>query len=126
MGFLPQEDQEHLYAKGVVFEEAEEGGEKGVILKGRALPAGRFDVEWADILILLPSGYPDVAPDMFYLLPWVKLVPANKYPNKADQPHNFNGQTWQRWSRHNNEWRPGVDTIRTVIKRIEDALVKAA
>ena len=126
MGFLPQEDREYLDSKGILFEEAVEGGVKAIILKGRALPEGRYDQGQADILIELPPGYPDVAPDMFHLLPWVKLVPNNKYPNCADQPYNFNGQRWQRWSRHNAEWRPGIDTIRTVIKRIENALEKAA
>ena len=78
------------------------------------------------MLILLPKGYPDVAPDMFYLTPWVKLIPSNTYPNKADRALNFAGQNWQRWSRHNKEWRPGVDGIWTMLKRVEDALEKAA
>lgn len=126
MSFLPPADIEYLKSKGIRFEEKDEGGKKGIILKGRPLPAGRYDASKADILILLPPGYPDVAPDMFYLMPWVKLVPANKYPNKADQPLQFAGQKWQRWSRHNKEWRPGVDGIWTMIKRVDDALERAA
>lgn len=125
MGFLPEEDQEYLVSKGVVYEEVEENGVKGLILREYTLPDDRYDAKQVDILIQLPSGYPDVAPDMFYLLPWVRLASNNEYPSRADQPCSFNGQTWQRWSRHNNEWRPGVDTIRTVIKRIENALEKA-
>jgi hypothetical protein len=35
------------------------------------------------------------------------------------------GHNWQRWSRHNNSWRPGVDGLHTMIKRIEHALAKA-
>jgi hypothetical protein len=126
MGFLPPVDQEYLNSKGIKIEEKDVGGKKGVVLKGRPLPTGRFDAKEADILILLPPGYPDVAPDMFYLLPWVKLVPANKFPNKADQPLEFGGEKWQRWSRHNKDWRPGVDGIWTMIKRVDDALEKAA
>lgn len=126
MSFLPSADREYLTSKGFEFEEAIDGGQKAVILKARPLPKGRFDVSVADILILLPSGYPDCPPDMFYLMPWVRLVNGNRYPNAADQPLSFRGQSWQRWSRHNNEWRPGVDGIWTMIKRIETALEVAA
>ncbi|MYA59389.1 MAG: hypothetical protein F4X40_02370 [Chloroflexi bacterium] len=122
MSFLPQRDREYLEGKGIVFEEHEDGGQKGVILKARPLPDGRFDATAVDILILLPSGYPDAAPDMFYLLPWVKLANGNRYPRQADQPLDFNGQRWQRWSRHSNDWRPGADGIWTMLKRIEHAI----
>jgi hypothetical protein len=126
MSFLPAADLEYLNSKEIAFQEVEEPGKKAIILKDRPLPHGRFDTAKANVLILLPKGYPDVAPDMFYLLPWVKLVPSNSYPNKADRPLQFAGQTWQRWSRHNKEWRPGIDGIWTMIKRVEDALEKAA
>jgi hypothetical protein len=126
MSFLPEPDRHYLASKAIVFEEVEDGGRKAIILKGYVLPNGRFDAAAADILILLPPGYPDVAPDMFYLQPWVKLVPTNKYPNAADQALKFDGKSWQRWSRHNNDWRPGVDGIWTMIKRIDHALEIAA
>ena len=126
MSFLPPEDREYLQEKGILFEEHEEGGQKAVILKARCLPAGRFDVPTADVLILLPPGYPDAAPNMFYLLPWVKIANRDQYPRKADQPHNFNGQRWQRWSRHSKDWRLGADGIWTMLKRIENALEVAA
>ena len=126
MTFLPPADREYLGVKSIPFEEREDGGVKAVILKGRMLPSGRFDAAAADILIQLPPGYPDVAPDMFYLLPWVRLVPGGSYPRCADVPLAFASNTWQRWSRHNSEWRPGVDGIWTMIKRVEEALEKAA
>ena len=44
MGFLPDDDREYLTGKGVPFEEVEDGGKKGVILKARPLPEGRFDL----------------------------------------------------------------------------------
>ena len=122
---LPQEDREYLEAHGIMFEEHVEGGSRGIILKARDLPAGRFDTVSADILILLPGSYPDCAPDMFYLTPWVRLA-AGGYPRAADQPHQFLGQRWQWWSRHNTAWRPGVDGIWTMLRRIERALEIAA
>lgn len=126
MSILPPKDVEYLRDKGIAFLEHEEGGHKSVILKARPLPGERFDAPTADILILLPSGYPDAAPDMFYMLPWVKLADSNTYPRAADQPLHFNGQSWQRWSRHCNDWRPGADGIWTMLKRIEHALQVAA
>jgi hypothetical protein len=68
---------------------------------------------------------PDVAPDMFFCDPWLTLVSADRYPTCADQPHAFMGRNWQRWSRHNTSWRPGVDGLHTMIKRIEHALAEA-
>ena len=126
MTFLPEKDREYLESKGIVFEEHEQGSQKGVILKGFSLPHGRFDADAADILILLPPGYPDAAPDMFYTLPWLKLAGRGCYARRADQPFSFKGESWQRWSRHNSEWRPGADGIWTMIMRVEHALELAA
>jgi hypothetical protein len=126
MGFLPSDDVAHLQSKGIVYKEVEQAGQKGVVLVAYSHPAARFDVNNADILILLPPGYPDVGPDMFHLLPWVRLVAGNRYPNRADQPFQFCGQNWQRWSRHNPDWRPGIDGIWTMLKRIDTALRVAA
>lgn len=126
MSFLPPSDIEYLNSKGFAFEEINDAGRKGIILKARPLPRDRFDSVTADILILLPPSYPDCPPDMFYLLPWVRLVDGNRFPNAADQPLDYAGKNWQRWSRHCDEWRPGIDGIWTMIKRIETALEIAA
>lgn len=125
MSFLPPEDRAYLAEKGIAYEEREENGQKAVILRTWHLPDGHYDIGNADILIILPSNYPDAAPDMFYLLPWAKLA-RGSYPRAADVPHTFAGQTWQRWSRHESAWRRGVDGIWTMIKRIEHALKIAA
>lgn len=124
--FLPARDREYLAEKGITYEEVVDGGQRGVILRQYPLPAGLFDTAEADLLILIPTGYPDVPPDMFYMLPWVKLSGNNALPRCADQPHPFAGQTWQRWSRHNSEWRPGVDGIWSMLKRVDHALEVAA
>ncbi|MDR4483183.1 MAG: E2/UBC family protein [Nitrospirales bacterium] len=125
MSFLPPKDLEYLTNKKIVFEEHDGGGQKALILKDKLLPEERYDASKVDVLIQLPSGYPDVPPDMFYLLPWVKLKQGNRYPGKADQPHDFLGQKWQRWSRHCPEWRPGVDGIWTMLKRVDHAISEA-
>ena len=126
MSFLPSKDREYLKSHKINFEEVEERNQKGLILKQYRLPSRRYDLETTDILILLPSGYPDIAPDMFFLLPWVKLARSQKYPQRADIPYQFKGQNWQRWSRHNRQWRRGVDGIWTMLKRVNNALEVAA
>jgi Prokaryotic E2 family E/Multiubiquitin len=120
--FLPAQDRQYLVGGGLQFEEVVDGPSNGLIIRGFLLPSGRYDATQADLLILLPFGYSDTPPDMFYLLPWIRLAQVAKYPNAADQPFIFKGQQWQRWSRHNNEWRPGIDGIWTMLKRVEYAL----
>jgi hypothetical protein len=118
-------DRAYLVERGVAFEEVD-GNEKGVIFRDYVLPVGRFDQTKADILVLLPPGYPDVRPDMFFAMPWIKLCRSTQYPRAADQAHDFHNRRWQRWSRHNDQWRPGVDGIWTMLRRIDTALEAAA
>lgn len=126
MSFLPPEDLDYLKAKQTVFEECVDGKKKGVIIRSWLLPDGMYDADRVDVLILIPNGYPDVKPDMFHLIPWVKLTNGNRYPKAADQAVSFNGGNWQRWSRHCDDWRPGIDGIWTMLKRVEHALLVAA
>lgn len=126
MTFLPPDDLEYLKAKGFEFEQCVDGNNKGIVIRGWSLPEGMYDETRVDLLILIPNGYPDVRPDMFHLMPWVRLVKGNKYPKAADQAVNFGGQSWQRWSRHCDDWRPGIDGIWTMLKRVEHALQVAA
>ncbi len=123
---LPERGRRYLDESGYVYEVVAEGSMTGVILKGLALPDGKFDQGVADALILLPSGYPDACPDMFYLYPWVKLVSSGVHPKAASVSHAFAGRNWQRWSRHNKAWRPGVDGIHTMVNRALNALQEAA
>jgi hypothetical protein len=122
---LPEADQRYLDLHGFAVEVVSDGPHTGVVLKQMQLPQGKFNHPAADVLVILPPGYPDVAPDMFFCDPWLTLVSAGRYPTRADQPHAFMGRNWQRWSRHNNNWRPGVDGLHTMIKRIEHALAEA-
>lgn len=126
MNILPSPDREYLEKKNFAFKEIEEAGQKGIILEDWILPSGKFDAEKVDVLVLLPQGYADIGPDMFFLFPWVKLIQIQKYPRAADQGMTFLGKNWQRWSRHNSEWRSGIDGIWTMIKRIENAVMEAS
>jgi E2/UBC family protein E len=122
---LPSRCRKYLVERGVAFDEID-GPQKAIILRAYPVPAGRFDHDKADILILLPNGYPDVRPDMFFAMPWLRLTNGNRYPKAADQPFDFAGQRWQRWSRHSDQWRPGIDGIWTMLRRVDTALEIAA
>lgn len=123
---LPSQCRRYLEERGLQFEEVMEDGRSAVILKDFRLPLDRFDAPTADILIELPGGYPDAPPDMFYTIPWLKSATSGAYPPAADQPYEFGGQSWQRWSRHSDEWQAGRDGIQTMIKRVEAALEKVS
>lgn len=120
--FLPEKDRRYLADRGIAYEEVEQGGQKALVFRDYPLPAGVFDHPQADLLVLLPGGWPDTGSDMFYLFPWVKVVRTGAYANCADQPHTFGDRTWQRWSRHSPEWRCGRDGIWTVLRRVDTAL----
>ena len=125
MCVLPSKDRAYLLERKIAFEECA-GPPPGIILRAYVVPPGRFNQVTADILILLPQGYPDVRPDMFYAMPWLTLAAGGRYPRAADQPFEHSGQRWQRWSRHNDQWRPGIDGIWTMLRRIDTALEIAA
>ena len=128
MSFLPLRDLEYLESHGYNFDQKEFGGQKGLILKGISLPDGKYivdsdvGVDKVNVLIILPSGYPDAQPDMFHTDPWIKLRAVGRAPRAADQPVAFADINWQRWSRHSDQWRPGRDGIWTMIKRLEHAI----
>lgn len=122
--FLPMKDKSFLDSKGYSYREISDGPNKGLIIDGfPIMPEGKFSVGSSSLLIILPTGYPDVPPDMFYFFPEVRLK-NNAYPAQADQrPIHFN-QTWQQWSRHApaSEWRVGRDGIQSYIQRVVTAL----
>lgn len=122
---LPSKDQAFLTGHGFDFDVAMDGGNTGIVLKSLALPTGKFSHDAADVLILLPKGYPDCPPDMFYVSPKLTLAGTGQVPKACTAEHRFGGRVWQRWSRHNNAWRPGVDGLRTMVARVQTALAEA-
>lgn len=126
MAKLPPDDETHLADKGLEGVVVEERSQRGLIISRYPLPAGKYDHERADLLILLPGGYPDSAPDMFHTDPWIRLMPQKALARRADAAVDFAGRRWQRWSRHNSEWRPGRDGIWTMLARVDEALLIAA
>jgi hypothetical protein len=124
MKFLPEADRDYLLDKSWHFREVLDGTHKGIVLVDFPLPSGKYNYEKVDILIIFPSGYPDSAPDMFYVFPPLLLMPINRPARAADATFQFEGRSWQRWSRHfdRQEWRAGIDSLRSYLKKVENAL----
>ena len=120
---LPLRDQRYLQNRGLSPKIVSEGDRKGLVFPDWQLPEGKFDYAATNILVELPPGYPDAAPDMFHCNPWLRISGA--LPVAADQEYVFAGRRWQRWSRHNSDWRPGVDGIHTTLCRVSAALYEA-
>lgn len=126
--FLPEFDKDYLTGKGYQFEEKIDANRNGLIIKDWVLPLGKFNYQKADLLILIPNGYPEIKPDMWYFNPGLILASTNLLARQTQANLNFEGKTWQRWSRHfpANEWRSGIDGIHTYLKKIQTALENAS
>ena len=114
MPLLP-EDAQFLSDKRIVFEVHEEAGMMCVVLHKWPLPYG-LNHEAVDVLILLAPGYPDIAPDMWWVDPPLRLTSGGEIPSTSSiEPHL--GRQWQRWSRHftAGQWQPGIDRLESYL-----------
>lgn len=126
--FLPQKDREYLEAKGLQFLEIQENGRNGLIIENYRVPSEKYNVPSVKLLILIPQGYNDVHPDMFFCTPTLTLIPGNSLPVATNGVITFNGSNWQQWSRHltvGNDWRAGIDGIDSYLQKVNHALKTA-
>ena len=102
-----------------------EGGMVCVTIVNYALAAGLTPAA-STLLVRLPSGFPDVAPDMFWFSEPVTRSDGSVIPaTDVNEPHV--ARTWQRWSRHiAAQWRPGTDDLRTYMAYIRSCIQQAA
>lgn len=118
------EDQATLDQLGLSYEVASDGSFVAVTIEGWPLPAG-LEPRVGTLLILLPPGFNDAAPDMFWLDP-----PATNQGQPIPGTESMEihaGRTWQRWSRHiQGAWRPGVDNLATYLAYVRRCLDQAA
>lgn len=118
-------DQDALDDLGYAYDVVSDGGFVTVVLKKVAMPNG-IDPAVSSILLRLPPGFPDAAPDMFWLDPPVKGREGRVIPG-TESMQSFHGRTWQRWSRHiQHQWRPGVDSLQTYLAYVRHCLNQAA
>ncbi|MCY4306283.1 MAG: hypothetical protein OXC62_16130 [Aestuariivita sp.] len=96
----------------------EGGGEYGLLIEGFAIPAG-FNQSTADLMVLIPLGYPGTSLDMFYIDP--PLSKKNGRDIKKISMEEHFARQWQRWSRH-YDWSPGEDDLIRHIEYIRNEL----
>lgn len=123
---LPAEDREYLVSRFPQFRETMEGQMICVVLRDFPLPSG-LRIPLADLLLRLPPGYPDIAPDMWWFDPPIVRGDGQAFPQTETREQHL-GRTWQRWSRHfdGGQWRPGVDSIETYLSLVHRELGAAA
>ena len=102
-----------------------ENGFVCLVLVAYPLPAGS-DRPATDLLIRLPTGFPDVRPDMFWCADDLRFGPGRAPAPAANLQETYLGRTWWRWSRHiNGDWQPG-DDLRTYLRYIDRCFAVAA
>jgi hypothetical protein len=119
------DDETYLKEHGFDYEVVPEGAMFSLIIRDFRLPAG-YAPAVVDLLLRLPGGFPDAAPDMFWMHPVVAYL-GGGVPPATETRLEYGGRTWQRWSRHLAlAWRPGVDNLQTYLRLIRTDLEKNA
>jgi hypothetical protein len=88
-----------------------------LLIRDFLLPDG-YQPERAELLVKLPPGFPDAAPDMFWVNPHVRTIPGTAPQGTSVEP--LLGADWQRFSWHlaPGGWRPGISTLRDFMRCI--------
>jgi hypothetical protein len=102
---------------------AEQGGWTFLVISDFELPAG-FEPNHVEILVKLPPGFPDAAPDMFWIYPAVK-APNGSLP-RSTTGERLLGKNWQRFSWHlaAGSWKPGVSDLRDFLRCIRSRFLR--
>jgi hypothetical protein len=120
---LPELDRDHLAEKGYAVDVLQSAGQIHLIIRGFEFPLA-YKPSAADLLIIVPAGYPNSQLDMFWTHPDVRLA-NGLWPAQAEYHEPHDGRSWQRWSRHSQQpWRPGVDCLRTFMAAIRKEIAK--
>lgn len=117
---LPARDAAYLSERKIPHQITTDQGMVAVVLPGFELPAG-MDRSASDLLLRLAGGYPDIAPDMWWFDPAVRLASGQSIP-QTDAVETYLGRQWQRWSRHfqPGQWQPdrdGLESFLALIRR---------
>ena len=119
---LLEDDERFLKGKGYDFALHAEGEGGCLIIKAYRLSPGKYDSDSSDLLICMPKGYNNAKLDSFYLDPPVRLKATGQYPAAADVFEAHAGRNWQRFSRHLEQWRPGIDTLQNFMPLVQREL----
>jgi hypothetical protein len=121
---LPEIDRDFLDGKEYAY-----GTTKGtdgsihLVIRDYDFPAA-YAPQKADLLIILPAGYPNSHPDMFWTCPDVKRADG-AWPAASEHHEAHGGRNWQRWSRHyQGQWRAGTDGLRSYLAAVRHEIAK--
>lgn len=123
---LPDLDAQFLHREQIAYRTFEEGSMLNVELLEFPLPAG-LSAGRANVLIRLSANYPDVAPDMWWVIPHLTTAQGSEIA-ATQVTETFDGRPWQRWSRHLDAgaWRPGIDSLESYFRLLHTELAAAA
>jgi hypothetical protein len=123
---IEEADLGFLRDRGLAYELGEVDSLRHLTIKDLPLPRG-YDHSHVDLLIRVAPDFPDVKPDMFWVDPVIKKADGSWAP-QSEVMQAFEGRTWQRFSRHlaADQWRLGIDDIRTWLAMIEQMLRRDA
>jgi len=116
---LPEEDVEHLDARGLPWEAVLDGRSRVLLLHDWPVPDG-YAQRLVTLALLIPPSYPTAQLDMAYFSPALARVDGAAIG--ALSAATITGRPFQRWSRHRtrqNPWRPGVDGVATHLALVE-------
>ncbi|OAI41696.1 hypothetical protein AYO40_02565 [Planctomycetaceae bacterium SCGC AG-212-D15] len=119
---LPEEDVEHLGARGLPWETLVEQEVRWLILHDFPLPAG-YSHSKVQVALRIEPSYPDGQIDMVYFFPALARSDGRGIGALSQQA--IDGAQFQRWSRHRtpaNPWRPGEDNLATHLVLVEEWL----
>ena len=122
---LPEEDAEHLEARGLPWETVIEGRLRWLLVHEFAIPEG-YRTSRATLALLIPASYPTAQIDMFFLSPFLELTSGRTIPQTQTR-QTIRGRIYQRWSRHrtqDNPWRPDIDNLATHLALVEECLAR--
>lgn len=118
---LTEPDRLYLESKDWRYEVISEEQMISVVIYDYPLPVG-YSPSKVDLLLRLPAGFPDAAPDMFWVDPAVTYADG-AVPPATEVRELHHERTWQRWSRHLAvAWRPGIDNLQTYLRLIRTDL----
>lgn len=111
-----------------------EAGVHGILIKDFPVPSDAYRVEGApaeapqrvDLLLRISEAYPNGTPDMFWVVPPIRLTQGGM-PAAGEVMETYFGRLWQRFSWHltNAQWRPVADTLSgTFVPFIEHRLAQ--
>ena len=88
-----------------------------LVISDYELPAG-FVPNRVELLVKLPPGFPDAAPDMFWVCPEVRT--GNGGVPRSTSNERLLGKNWQRFSWHLSAgaWKPGISSLRDFLRCI--------